>query len=200
MPDKQGLLLSGGMDSISLAYWLRPAVAYTIDYGQQPAEAEIRASKAVTRALKIKHEVIRVDCRSLGSGDLAGRPAIKGASSSEWWPYRNQLLVTIAATKAVQAGLQQLAVGCLSTDRGHIDGRASFIRAMDRLLSIQEGGLRLVAPAIRLTAATLVRKSGIPLDLLAWAHSCHTSNLACGHCRGCNKHWQVYAKLKQNPY
>lgn len=41
------LLLSGGMDSVSIAWWLRPDVALTIDYGQKPAEAEIDAAGQV---------------------------------------------------------------------------------------------------------------------------------------------------------
>ena len=36
------LLLSGGMDSIALAYWKRPDIALTIDYGQAAADAEER--------------------------------------------------------------------------------------------------------------------------------------------------------------
>jgi 7-cyano-7-deazaguanine synthase len=39
-----GLLLSGGMDSVALAYWLRPDVAFTIDYGQLSAEGELRSA------------------------------------------------------------------------------------------------------------------------------------------------------------
>ena len=32
-----GLLLSGGMDSISIAWWKRPDVAISVDYGQRAA-------------------------------------------------------------------------------------------------------------------------------------------------------------------
>ena len=35
----RALLLSGGMDSIALAFWKRPEIAITIDYGQRAAEA-----------------------------------------------------------------------------------------------------------------------------------------------------------------
>lgn len=42
---KTAILLSGGMDSIALAYWKRPEIAITIDYGQKPAAAEVVASK-----------------------------------------------------------------------------------------------------------------------------------------------------------
>ena len=66
---KPALLLSGGMDSLCLAWWLRPDVAITIDYGQLPAQAERDASAAICRGLAIEHHVVVIDCRSLGSGD-----------------------------------------------------------------------------------------------------------------------------------
>ena len=96
----QALLLSGGMDSISVAWWLRPALALTIDYGQLAAAAEIQAARAVCLQLEIPHEVITVDCRALGSGDMAGQPADALAPASDWWPYRNQLLITLAGMRA----------------------------------------------------------------------------------------------------
>lgn len=38
---KTGLLLSGGMDSLTLAWWKRPDIAFTLNYGQLAAQAEI---------------------------------------------------------------------------------------------------------------------------------------------------------------
>ena len=67
--NKKAILLSGGMDSIALAYWLRPEIAITLDYGQRAAEAEIKAAAKVAGALGIEHSVISVDCSALGSGD-----------------------------------------------------------------------------------------------------------------------------------
>ena len=69
---KVGLLLSGGMDSYGVAYKEKPDIAVTIDYGQKPADAEVRAAKILTERIGIKHEVISVDLSSLGSGDLHG--------------------------------------------------------------------------------------------------------------------------------
>lgn len=46
-----------------------------------------------------------------------------------------------------------------------------------------------------MTTAELVRHSGVPREILAWAHSCHTGNLACGQCRGCVKHYQVTKEI-----
>jgi 7-cyano-7-deazaguanine synthase len=197
---KTGLLLSGGMDSVALAWWLRPDVAMTIDYGQRPAPGELRAAAAVTSELKIPHEIIRADVSQLGSGDLAGTPANALAPVREWWPFRNQFLVTVAAMRSVSLGVQKLLIGCLRTDAAHSDGSQAFVQSLGQLLRLQEGGLELEAPAIDLDAAELVRRSGVPDDILAWAHSCHVSEYACGECRGCRKHYETLAALGVAPY
>lgn len=194
------LLLSGGMDSTSIAYWKRPSLAITIDYGQKPAYAETRAAASVCKDLNIKHHIIRVDVASLGSGDMAGTPAITIAPVSEWWPFRNQLLITLAAMHGVTANIGTLMVGTLTSDGAHVDGTQRFLNAMDQLLKMQEGGIRLEAPAVHLNGAGLVRKSGIPMDILGWAHSCHVANQACGVCRGCRKHYETLAELGLDPY
>ena len=196
----EALLLSGGMDSVSIAYWRRPKYAITIDYGQKPAAGEIRAAGIVAETLGLEHFVLRADLSALGSGDLAGSAALPVAAVPEWWPYRNQLLVTLAAMKAVSIGVQTLMIGALATDGQHVDGRPEFVACLNELLSMQEGGLRLEAPAIGMTAAELVRVSNVPDEVLAWAHSCHMSEFACGACRGCIKHYQTMQDLGRAPY
>ena len=178
------LLLSGGMDSVALAFWLRPDFAITIDYGQKPARGEVRAAAAVAAELGIAHQVVQADLSGLGSGDMAGSLALKVAPVPEWWPYRNQMLVTLAAMRALPLGVDELLIGCLSTDASHADGSQAFVAAMNTLLCLQEGGMRLRAPAITLTAKELIKTSGVPIDILSWAHSCHVGEYACGLCRG----------------
>ena len=68
----KGLLLSGGMDSIALAWWLRPEQAITVDYGQLAAIAETRTSRQVCEELGIGHTVIDARSPELGSGDMVG--------------------------------------------------------------------------------------------------------------------------------
>jgi len=196
----RAILLSGGMDSIALSYWLRPQYAITIDYGQLPAEAEVRAASSVCGALAIKHQVINADLRSLGSGDLAGTSALSVSSVSEWWPYRNQMLVTLAAMRCLSLGIQELIIGTINSDGFHRDGTPEFVKALDGLLSFQEGGLKLSAPAIGLSAAVLIQQSGVPDDILGWAHSCHRANFACGTCRGCEKHYLTLKELGRVAY
>jgi len=194
------LLLSGGMDSIAIAHWRRPEIAITIDYGQRPAKGEIRASQSVAEVLGIEHHIIRADLSALGSGDMAGSAALGMAPVSEWWPYRNQMLVTLAAMKCVAVRAKRLFIGTLKTDDRHADGRLEFVASLNALLRLQEGEMILEAPAIELTAVELIRKSGVPMEVLAWAHSCHVSEYACGLCRGCRKHYETLRDLGERPY
>lgn len=192
---KTGLLLSGGMDSLCIAWWKRPDVAVTIDYGQLPAAAEIAASMAICQQLCIEHHILRIDCSSLGSGDMAGAEANVHAPATDWWPYRNQLLITLAAMKSIGLGVTHLLIGTVKSDGSHRDGTTSFVAAISNMLALQEGGLRVEAPAIDMTTAELARESGVPAGTLAWAHSCHKADVACGDCRGCNKYFEVLREL-----
>ncbi|MDB0510979.1 7-cyano-7-deazaguanine synthase [Ralstonia solanacearum] len=189
------LLLSGGIDSVAIAAWLRPAICLTVDYGQAAAEAEIRASTQICKELCLQHIVHAVDIRSLGAGDMAEGEVSPHSPHSEFWPYRNQYLITLGAMVAISRGCHRVLVGTVITDKRHADGSTAFRTTIDTLLSLQEGGLRLAAPAADLTSADLIRKSGISIDTLAWSHSCHTGKLACGRCRGCQKHSEVMHEL-----
>jgi 7-cyano-7-deazaguanine synthase len=197
----RAILLSGGIDSIALTFWLRPQVAITIDYGQRASRAEITASAEICRSINIAHEVIRADCSEIGAGNMcsavnrASRLVGESPPTPEWWPFRNQLLITLGAATALSRGARELMIGTVSTDRCHLDGTPSFLRLIDQLLRSQEGGLRVSAPAQKLTSAQLVKRSRIPRKILAWAHSCHVGDFACGKCRGCQKHLAVMDAL-----
>lgn len=192
---KTALLLSGGMDSLSIAYWKRPDIGITIDYGQLAATAEIAASSLICKRLDMEHHVLRIDCRSLGSGDMVGTTPNSNAPASDWWPFRNQLLITLAAMKAIALGANELMLGTVKSDSSHIDGRQEFVDAMHGLLSMQEGHICLSAPAIKMSTVELIRYAKVPLSFLSWAHSCHKANVTCVDCRGCNKYFEVLSEL-----
>ena len=188
------------MDSVAIAAWKKPEIAFTIDYGQRAAAAEVEASRQVCAELGIEHEAITTPCGKLGSGDMALTPALDSAPASDWWPFRNQLLITLAGMRCVSIGVENLMIGTVASDQTHGDGRQGFLDAMNALLDVQEGGLRVTAPALAMSTAELVRTSEIDAGVLAWAHSCHTANVACGSCRGCVKHIEVTRELGGTPY
>lgn len=191
----KAILLSGGMDSIALAYWKKPEVAITINYGQLAAQTEIRTSKIVTNQLNIIHHVIEIDCKLLGSGDLTNQISLPFSPSSEWWPFRNQLLVTFALMKSIKIGITELMVASVKSDGFHKDGTPEFYRSINSLSEYQEGNIKVTAPAIDLTTVELIKIAKVPRELLLWAHSCHKANIACGNCRGCLKYSQVITAL-----
>lgn len=191
----RALLLSGGMDSSALAWWQRPDIAITIDYGQLAAQAEVAAAAVICELLQIRHAVVQVDCRTLGSGDMAGEVPNPHAPATDWWPYRNQMLITFAGMKAIAMGASRLLIGAVANDSTHADGRLRFFELINALMVFQEGLLSVEAPAITMTTMQLVRRSGIPPSALAWSHSCHKANVSCGQCRGCNKYFEVYDEL-----
>lgn len=193
--NKTAILLSGGMDSISLAFWKRPSYAITIDYGQAAAETEIRTSSIIAKELQMEHHVIRVDCSNLGSGDLINQEKIDISPSPEWWPYRNQLLITLACMKAVSIGVLEVMIASVKSDEFHKDGTEKFYNHIADLVRYQEGEIKVSCPCINLTTIELIQLSKIPSEILFWAHSCHKSNIPCCNCRGCNKYAETVYKL-----
>jgi 7-cyano-7-deazaguanine synthase len=190
------VLLSGGVDSTCLAALTPGALCLTLDYGQVTAEGEVRAAHAVTATLGLRHEVISADCSAVGSGLLAGRDEAAGAPSAEWWPFRNQLLVTLAAGIAFRERCDRILVGSVRSDGFHADGTPGFYDGLNVLLERQEGRIRVEAPAIGLTTVELVRKSGVGAPLLGWTFSCHATPIPCGNCPGCNKRRGVLRELE----
>ncbi len=131
---------------------------------------------------------------------MAGTEPLSLAPVPEWWPYRNQLIITLAAISGLRQGVKELMVGAVSSDHVHADGRPEFFEAISALTAMQEGGLRVTAPALQLSTVDLVRISGVPREVLGWAHSCHTGEVACGWCRGCVKHFLTFQALGHEQY
>lgn len=200
------LLLSGGHDSIALAAWQPPAACLTIDYGQRPVEGEMRAAKAAADALSLDWHALRVDLSPVGSGLLhgdgtggsAGGKPVEGAPTPEWWPFRNQLLVSIAAAWALPRGFDELIVGSVASDgERHRDGTADFYQRLSDVVAYQEGGIRVAAPAVGMTTVELIEASGVIDSVLGYAHSCHVAAYPCGICPGCRKHDEVIAESRR---
>lgn len=190
------LLLSGGLDSTALAHLLRPALCVVFDYGQRCGRAEKRAATAVCRALDLPLLSVRIDLTEIGAGLLLDEQPVEAAPSPEWWPFRNQLLVTAAASIALRENLNRVIIGSVATDGSrHVDGTAAFYGLLDRLISMQEGAVRVIAPALHLSTAQLLAESGLGEDILGWTVSCHRADYPCGACPGCHKRSEVLAEI-----
>lgn len=189
---KKLLLLSGGLDSAAVAIMERPAEALFIDYGQKPAQGERAAALQIARTLDLPFSELTVDCSGIGSGLLAGQDPSMLAPTDEWWPFRNQLLVTLAAGWSIDRGFRTILLGTVASDGArHTDGSTDFVASLDKLVAMQEGSIRVHAPAIEMSSVDLVVNSRITKSIIGWTHSCHRQKLACGACPGCVKRLQV---------
>ena len=194
------MLLSGGLDSAAVAALERPNRALFVNYGQVPAEAERQAAKAVAQHLDLELDELDVDLSTLGSGILAGRPQIEGAPTPEWYPFRNQHLVTIAAAHALGHGLGSVVLGTVSGDGSrHADSTPGFVTELDTLLRSQEGAIRVIAPHINTPPHELLMNSGLPDAVINQTYSCHSNNLACGECPGCRRRIEVLSHFRELP-
>lgn len=190
------LLFSGGIDSTALLYWKKPEIALLINYGQVTFEAEQKAAFEIAKSTNIPLITHSLKLDLDGSGTLAGEQFAHYNRYSEFWPFRNQLLLTIALIFAVKNDLGHVMLGLTKSDDLFKDNSDLFIRKMDDLSRFQEYNVKISAPAIGLSVQELVQISKVPINLLAWAHSCNTSNLPCGKCPSCQKYINVFSTLQ----
>ena len=182
------LLLSGGLDSAAVAAIFRPDVCLFVDYGHRPADGERLASRTVAEGLGFDWIERRVDLSSLGAGLLVGERPAASAPTPEWFPFRNQLLVTVAGAVGVAVGADVVWIGLTVEDRDrHADGRPEFVDRLDSLMRFQEGAVGVAAPAIDLSGRDLIDRAALSPRLVAATLSCHVASLPCGQCPGCVK-------------
>lgn len=183
------LLFSGGIDSTCLAWSFRPDRLLFIDYGQLAAKGEKRAAEAIASALDLRLDSRAADLRGFGHGTMTGQPALSDLAP-EFWPFRNQMLVTLAAMAYADLPVNSIMIGSVAGDEVHPDGTAAFRTSMKNLLRTQTSAM-LEAPAAEVRTEDLIRQFGVPASLLGWTFSCHTGEWACGTCRGCRKHDEI---------
>ena len=190
------MLLSGGLDSAAVAAIEQPTRALFVDYGQIPVEAERRAARAVALHLSIELDEVSVDLSAFGSGLLVGTSQILDAPTSEWFPFRNQLLATVAAAHAIKHGLDTVLLGLVAGDgHRHADGTPQFVSSLDMLTCAQEGNIRVRAPQIKTLADKLLIETNLSEELMEQTHSCHASDISCNRCPGCRRRDELLATV-----
>jgi 7-cyano-7-deazaguanine synthase len=189
------MLLSGGLDSTAIAALERPALCLFVDYGQRPAGAERATSRLVATELGLALDEVSMDLSIFGEGMLVGRDSW-GSATPEWFPFRNQFLITAAAAFAVTRGYDAVLIGTVGGDgERHVDGTSDFVTRIAALVAMQEGGIRVHAPYVDVDPVEVIRRSSVDARLLRRTYSCHTGNLACGQCPGCRRRFEILHRL-----
>jgi len=113
----------------------------TFDYGQRAAKMEIRASRKICRALKIKHKVVHLpffkEFKKLRMLKPTKRAVPKHFTKIEdvWIPNRNGLFINIAACYAEYYGADIIVTGFNRDEaREFPDNKPQFIAAANHSL------------------------------------------------------------------
>lgn len=151
MNNKAIIVLSGGQDSTTCAFWARSQGmelhAVTFDYGQRHAR-ELEAAEKIADILGVaSHEFVPLGSGVLKStsplvsrAELEQYPdhhSLPGGLEKTFVPMRNQLFLTLAANRAYAIGANKLVTGVCQEDYGgYPDCRASFIQSFEHTSSL----------------------------------------------------------------
>lgn len=201
------LILSGGMDSVTLLYDYKDSIAMAVsfDYGSNHNGREIPFASLHCERLGIPHVVIPLSfmAQYFKSSLLEGSDAIpEGHYADENMqstvvPFRNGIMLSIAVGMAESAGLKHVMMANHGGDHTiYPDCRPEFVNAFSE--AARTGtyvGVTLISPYTNLTKADIARKGkelGIDYSL-TW--SCYKGGERhCGRCGTCIERKEALAE------
>lgn len=177
------ILLSGGLDSITLAKACLPRLhsALFVDYGQ-PAEREERmASHAFAEAWGIQWRCVEVPM--MGVDVLSGEEA-----TGRIVPGRNLLLLSTAINVALCTGASEIFIGICSDDNEYYpDCQHDFVESVQEIARIY--GIEVRAPWIGMRKTEIVELAkhyGVNIDR-TWSCYSPREGKPCGECLPCQQ-------------
>lgn len=198
-------LFSGGLDSATALFIARKecesVMALTIHYGQLH-QREIQSAHAITKQLKIPHEVIEIAMPWKGSALLDQQIALpKNRELNEmaseipvtYVPARNTIFLSLAASFAETVKANSIYIGANAIDySGYPDCRPEYFEQFETALKLgtkcgAEGfDIKIQAPLIKLKKSEIIRLGNslqVPYEL-TW--SCYQGgDYPCGECDSC---------------
>lgn len=199
------LLASGGLDSTTLAYWLiKEGVEYTplfIDYGQHCAKTELsRLRKVIPNKYLNKIEIVDVksiykysNSKFIKEGDLW---MDNYTADDLYIPYRNILILTIAASMAQSLGYANVYSAFINSNHAkEIDCSSEFFDKLELMLK-EYGSVKINMPFRDLSKYD-VAKIGINLGApIGSTFSCQASStIPCGACPNCVDRLEALRKI-----
>lgn len=195
---KSLIVVSGGMDSVTLLYEKSEniALAVSYDYGSNHNKREIECAKYHCEKLGIEHLIIPLDFISkyFKSSLLEGANAVPEGNyaddnmKSTVVPFRNGIMLSIAAGIAESRGLKSILIANHFGDHSiYPDCRAEFIKPMlDAIVAGTYDGIVIDAPYTNITKTDIARK-GRKLGIdYSKTYSCYKGQKEhCGKCGTC---------------
>ena len=192
------IILSGGMDSVTLLHYRKDdiALAITFDYGSNHNKREVEYASYHCRQLGIEHIVIPLSFihTYFKSSLLEGSSAIpEGHYADETMkstvvPFRNGIMLSIACGIAESRGLQRVLIANHFGDHAiYPDCRKDFINAMQEAMRTGTyDGVTIDAPFTEISK-TDIAKLGAELGVdYSMTYSCYKGGEKhCGKCGTC---------------
>ena len=211
-------LLSGGMDSSTLAYVAKnrgyTIIALHLNYGQRTEQKERACAKKIADHLDAESFVeISLDYfTAFGASSLTDKKIAveefdpgRAHIPNTYVPFRNANLLSIATSFAEARGADAIFIGVQSLDySGYPDCRPQFIEAFQKVIDLGTKDMTkitLFAPFISMTKTDILQeglKLGVPYEN-TW--SCYRNEKeACGTCGSCHFRKEAFAAAgRQDP-
>lgn len=206
MSAKAVVLLSGGLDSATVAAWAQAdglqVHALSFDYGQRH-RVELEAAAKIAASLGITdHRTVRLDLRTVGGSALTDNIEVPKDAHADgqipvtYVPARNTVFLAVALGLAEVLGAYEIFFGANRLDfSGYPDCRPAFVSAFEALANVAtkagvsgEGHFNIRAPLMELSKAEIISK-GVALGVnYGLTTSCYDplKDGACGHCDSCH--------------
>ena len=190
------VILSGGPDSTTVAYWAKnqgfEVYAITFNYGQLAAR-EIKCAHGIAERLGVPHKVIDLSSlREIYAGVTSlvddNVPMSSTFTDPLIVPFRNGIFLAVAVAYASTIGATKIFYGAHGSDEPfYPDCRKEFYNAFENAAKLgTELELTIESPFSESPKSEIIRKGfelGVPFDL-TW--SCYINGPKhCGRCESC---------------
>ena len=204
MPKKAIVLLSGGLDSITVLAMARQqgftCYALSFDYGQRH-NAELIAAAQIAQYYQVEvHKTIKLGLDSIGGSALTDSNIAVPNSYHEgipvtYVPARNTIFLSFALGWAEVLDLRDIFIGVNAVDfSGYPDCRPEFISAFQQLANLAtkagvEGQhFKIHTPLIALSKSEIIKqgvKLGVNYEQTVSCYSADDQGRACRVCDAC---------------
>ena len=207
MPAQVVALVSGGLDSTVMMYWLASKgidfLPLFIDYGQHCAQTELQTLHLVIPS-GIGNSISIIDIRCVYAGSrsrLIVAPDLwteNITADDLHLPYRNSLLLTTAAAFAESHGLEAVYSAFINGSCAREDDcTLAFFNEIGKLVE-RYGGVKIMTPFGAMSKSDVVRMGvdlGVPIDR---TFSCQANpTTPCGACPNCVDRLEALETIKE---
>jgi len=201
--EKAVVILSGGPDSVTVAYWAKAqgydVSAVTFNYGQK-AQHEIEVAEEISRMLGIKHKVIDLSNLSEIYEGVTSLVDQELDVSSEFSdpiivPFRNGVFMAVTVAYADGIEANHIFYGAHGSDEPfYPDCRKEFYTAFQEAARLgTEKPMLILSPFSDVQKSDIIGKAmelGVPLEK-TW--SCYLNGPKhCGVCESCNNRKKAF--------